>query len=158
MTCGWRSLLALAAGAAFPPPAARAQQVRELGFMSVVTTADPVLVAGGLSAALRPSLSTRVSLLTAGGVADGRASGRAEVVAHLLFAPTRTRGAGGYLGGGVAGVVGPADRAYVVLVAGLESAPGARSGWALELGVGGGIRVAAGWRRRWFPPGWPAGG
>jgi hypothetical protein len=84
-------------------------------------------------------------------------AGRAELVAQALTAPTRTRGAQVYVGGGIAGVVGPADRAYIVLLAGVESRPGARSGWAVEIGVGGGLRLSAGWRWRRFPAGWLGG-
>jgi hypothetical protein len=62
---------------------------------------------------------------------------------------------GAYLAGGVAAVGGPADRGYLVLAAGIEDRPGARSGWFLEAGVGGGARLAAGYRWRWFPDWWP---
>lgn len=153
MTCAWRSLLALAAGAVLPL-AASAQQVRELGVQGIVTTAAPVLVAGGLYGAVRPSRHTRVALTLTGGEAGGSAAGRGELVAQALAMPTRTRGAQVYVGGGIAGVVGPADRAYIVVLAGLEGRPGARSGWVLEVGVGGGLRLSAGWRWRRFPPGW----
>ncbi len=157
MTCAWRSLLARAAGAVLPPRAASAQQVRELGVQGVATTADPVLAAAGLYGAVRPSLHTRLSLALMPGIADGAAAGRAELVAHLLATPTRAHGAGLYVGGGLAGVVGLVDRAYLVLVAGVEGQPGGRSGWVLEGGVGGGLRLSAGWRWRRLPPGWPSG-
>jgi hypothetical protein len=35
-----------------------------------------------------------------------------------------------------------------MLTLGLEARPGAPSGWALEVGLGGGVRVSAGWRWR----------
>ncbi|HEU4649610.1 MAG TPA: hypothetical protein VFS33_11160 [Gemmatimonadales bacterium] len=147
MTCGWRSLLALAAGAAMPP-AASAQQVRELGIQALVTTAEPTLVAAGLYGALRPSQHTRVALTLTGGEADGSLAGRAELAVHALAAPARRRGAQLYAGAGIAGVVGPADRGYIILLAGIEGTPGGRSGWVLEVGVGGGLRVSAGWHWR----------
>ncbi|HEX5386885.1 MAG TPA: hypothetical protein VFW66_09315 [Gemmatimonadales bacterium] len=139
---------------------AAAQGVRELGAQAVVTTADPVLAAAGLYAAVRPSLRTRIALTAVAGPTlsagtGGDVAGRAELLGHFLLAPTVARHAGVYVGGGLAGVVGPADRAVLVLVAGLEQRPGAPAGWALELGVGGGIRIAAGYRWRRFPAGWP---
>jgi hypothetical protein len=57
--------------------------------------------------------------------------------------------------GGVAGQVGRGSQGYVVLGLGLERAPGGRSGWALEAGVGGGVRVTVGWRWRWLKPSRP---
>src|SRR3954447_15841786 len=105
MTCGWRSLLALAMSAALPP-AASAQQVRELGVQALVTTAEPTLVAGGIYGAVRPSRHTRVALTLAGGTAEGSLAGRAELVAHALAAPGRRRGAQVYAGAGIAGVAG----------------------------------------------------
>jgi hypothetical protein len=54
-------------------------------------------------------------------------------------------------------VGGPVERGYLVLTLGLEASPGGRTGWFLEAGVGGGARIAAGWRRRWFPAWWPLG-
>jgi len=36
----------------------------------------------------------------------------------------------------------------LLLTAGLEQNPGARRGWAMELGVGGGVRFAVGYRWR----------
>jgi hypothetical protein len=41
-----------------------------------------------------------------------------------------------------------------VLAAGIEGRPGAASGWFLEAGVGGGARLSAGYRWRWFPRWW----
>jgi hypothetical protein len=40
---------------------------------------------------------------------------------------------------------------YMVLGLGVESSPGARSGWALEAGIGGGFRIALGYRWRRLP-------
>jgi hypothetical protein len=152
MTSSWRSLLALAAGAAVPP-AASAQQVRELGVQGIVTTAEPTLVAGGIYGAVRPSRHTRVALTLTGGEAGGSLGGRAELVAHALASPGRRRGAQVYGGAGIAGVVGPADRGYIVLLAGVEGNPAGRSGWVFEVGVGGGLRLSAGWHWRRTRPG-----
>lgn len=154
MTFGWRRLALAAAVAGAPRPAA-GQQIRELGVNALVATADPTLVGGGVYGALRPSRHFRIALTLVGGAAEGSAAARGELAAHFMTSPRRTRGAGLYLAGGVAGVVGPADRGYIVAGFGLEDHPGARSGWVLEAGVGGGVRVLAGWRWRRFPPGGP---
>ena len=53
--------------------------------------------------------------------------------------------------GGVAAVGGPVDEGYLVLALGLEGRPGGPDGWFVEAGVGGGARLAAGWRWRQWP-------
>jgi hypothetical protein len=58
-----------------------------------------------------------------------------------------------YGAGGVAVAGGPVDQGYVVLTLGIEGRPGARSGWFAEAGVGGGVRLALGYRWRRVPPG-----
>jgi hypothetical protein len=146
MTCIWRSLPLLALAWAGP---AAAQGVREAGVQALVTTASPALATGGLYAAVRPSLRTRIAVTLGAGVSDGRAAGRGELLAHFLLSPTGTARPGVYLGAGVAGVAGPVDQGYVVALVGVEAAPAGGSGWALEAGVGGGLRLTAGWRWRW---------
>ena len=146
MTCIWRSLPLLPLTWAGP---AAAQGVREAGVQALVTTASPALVTGGLYAAVRPSLRTRIAVTLGAGVSDGRAAGRGELLAHFLLSPTATARPGVYLGAGVAGVAGPVDQGYVVALVGVEAAPAGGSGWALEAGIGGGLRLTAGWRWRW---------
>lgn len=131
------------------PVQLQAQQVREVGVQALVATSDPALVTGGIYAALRPSPRARLAATIGAGVSDGRAAARGELLAHFLLSPGATRKPGAYVGGGLAGVVGPIDQGYIVVLAGLESAPGASSGWAVEAGVGGGVRLTAGWRWRW---------
>jgi hypothetical protein len=148
MTCIWRSLPLVAAAWAGP---AAAQGTRELGVQALVATADPTLVTGGLYAAVRPSLRFRLAATVGVGVSDGRTAGRGELLAHFLLSPAAVASPGLYAGGGIAGVVGAVDQGYVVAVIGLEGAPGRRSGWVVEAGVGGGARLSAGWRWRWRP-------
>lgn len=123
--------------------------MREAGVQALVTTASPALVTGGLYAAFRPSLRTRIAATLGAGVSDGRAAGRGELLAHFLLSPNAVSRPGVYLGAGIAGVVGPVDQGYVVALVGVEGAPGGRSGWVVEAGVGGGVRLTAGWRWRW---------
>jgi hypothetical protein len=147
---GWAAALLLVA-----PPLA-AQQVREIGLQATITASDPALVIGGVYAALRTSLRTRVSVAAGAGAGGGDAAWRGELLAHFLLNPDRQRGAGVYGAGGLAVVGGPVDQGYLVLTLGLEAGPGGRSGWFVEGGVGGGVRLAAGYRWRKRPAGLPA--
>lgn len=147
-----RALGALFAAATAASPAA-AQQVIELGITGIATAADPALVVAGGYGGLRTSRRTRLAAALGAGASDGRAAWRGELVAHFLLNPTRRRGAGVYGAGGVAVVGGPVDQGYLLLGLGLEARPGARAGWFVEAGVGGGVRLAAGFRWRRWPPG-----
>ncbi len=152
MSFRWISLVigvtALGAGAT-GPAALHAQQVREAGIQAVVTASSPAVAVGGAFGGLRLSPRTRLSLFAGLGVAGGQVTWRGEALASFLLHPRRRHGLGWYLGGGVAAVGGAADRGYLILTAGVESNPGAGSGWALEAGVGGGVRLSAGYRWRW---------
>lgn len=156
MTSTWASVAVAACLAG--PLSAQSTVIREAGLATVVTFAEPAVYTAGLTASLRPSLRTRVALYAGGGVSDGDGVGRAELVAHFLLTP-RSEHAGVYGGGGLAGVFGSgfAD-GYIVLLVGVEGAPGGRGGWFVEAGIGGGARLAAGYRWRKLPPGWRAKG
>ncbi|HUR94688.1 MAG TPA: hypothetical protein VMY76_08895 [Gemmatimonadales bacterium] len=127
---------------------AAAQRGTEIGVLGVVTASDPALAVAGAFAALRTSRRTRVSIGAGAGMSDGDAAWRGELLAHFLLSPGRRRGVGLYGAGGVAVVGGPVEQGYVVLALGVESRPGARSGWFAEAGVGGGVRLAIGYRWR----------
>jgi hypothetical protein len=148
-----RWLSAAAALAAAAPPA-RAQQVRELGIQAIGTLSDPALAVGGAYAAWRPARRARISAALGVGGSGGEAAWRGELLGHFLLAPTRREGSGVYLAGGVAAVGGRVDQGYLVLALGVESRPGGPSGWFAEAGVGGGARLSAGYRWRWFPRWW----
>jgi hypothetical protein len=141
----------LVAALATAPPAA-AQRVTEFGVQATATLSDPALAVAGPAGAIRLSERGRLALAVGAGVSDGSAAWRAEALGQFLLAPRRRRGVAAYAGAGVAAVGGPVDRGYLVLALGLERAPGSRSGWFAEVGAGGGVRLAVGWRRRWFPP------
>jgi hypothetical protein len=132
-------------------PALQGQIRWELGPQGVATLAHPALVAGGLYGAYRPGWGGRVrlGLSLAAGSQDGVATGRGEVSFHFLLSPGRPRGVSLYGLGGLAAVIGRADRGFLMVGLGLESSPGARAGWGLEAGVGGGARLALGYRWRW---------
>jgi hypothetical protein len=148
-----RWLSAAAALAAAAPPAG-AQQVRELGIQAIGTLSDPALGVGGVYAGWRPARRARVSAMVGVGGSGGQTAWRGELLGHFLLAPMRRKGAGVYLAGGVAAVGGAVDRGYLVLAFGVEGKPGAPAGWFVEAGVGGGARLSAGYRWRWFPRWW----
>jgi hypothetical protein len=147
-----RWLSAAAALAAATP--AGAQQVKELGVQLTGALSDPALVAAGGYAAWRPSARARLSAAAGLGRSGGETAWRGELLGHFLLAPNRRRGPAVYLAGGLAMVGGSAERGYLVLTLGVEDRPGAGEGWFIEGGIGGGARMAAGYRWRRFPGWW----
>lgn len=81
---------------------------------------------------------------------------RVEATGQFLLEPGERRGAGPYGGLGLAfvGANGARGASYLTALVGVEAASGAREGWYVELGLGGGIRIAAGRRLRRFPSSW----
>ena len=136
------------AGSLFAVSPAAAQLGTEAGLQATVAASDPAIIVAGGYGGLRTSARTRVSASLGAGVSDGELAGRGELLGHFLLSPGQPRGAGFYLAGGVAAVAGPVSRGYLVLTLGLEERPAASSGWSAELGVGGGVRVAVGYRWR----------
>jgi len=128
-----------------------AQRGYELGIQAIGTASDPALAVAGVYGALRTSTRTRISASGGAGVSSGELGLRGEILGHFLLSPNKPQGTGFYVAGGVAGVSGPVDQGYLVLTLGVESRPGASAGWAAELGVGGGFRLAVGyrWRRQY---------
>lgn len=82
------------------------------------------------------------------GGSGGELALRAELLGHFLLSPNKIKGTAPYFGAGVAAVGGPVERGYLVLTLGVEQRPGAGSGWAAEAGLGGGFRLALGYRWR----------
>ena len=124
------------------------QSVREVGFQAVATSSEPVLLVVGPYAGLRPSPRTRLSVDLGLGISAEEFAWRGEALAHFLLSPAKRQGWGAYFAGGVAAVGGPVNRGYLVLTLGLEQRPAAAAGWLAELGVGGGVRLGAGYRWR----------
>ena len=159
MTFAWARIApaSLCLGLLAAPLSGQTGSVREVGLEAVATAADPAVYTAGLTASVRPSSRTRVALYAGGGVTgDGNAAGRAELVGHFLLNPRSMR-PGLYAGGGLAGVFATgADNGFLVLLVGIEGRPGGKGGWFVEAGIGGGARLAAGYRWRKLPPGWRA--
>lgn len=150
MRCTWGSRAALAAPVALALAGAaplRAQVRSELGIEAMALAAHPGFGGAGLWLAIRPSARLRLGALAALGDRDGTAL-RGEITAHFLLDPFRRRGPGLYAGGGLAGETGRRGATWVVALLGVEGAPGGRTGWVVEVGVGGGVRISAGWRWR----------
>jgi len=140
--------------AALPGCPLAAQHPVEYGIHAVATFATPDLFAGGGYAAVRSGERARLALTLAAGMADGDVAFRGELLGHFLLSPRATHGVGFYALGGaaVADVESTGDtQGYMVLGLGVESSPGSPSGWALEAGIGGGFRIAAGYRWRRLP-------
>lgn len=138
------------------PESLPAQEPRgtELGGIGMVALSDPVFVGGGLQVAIRPGGRARFAVTALPGAIRERFALRGEAIAQFLLNPATVRGVGLYGLAGIAGVTGARERAYLVAGIGVETSPGGRSGWLVEAGVGGGARLAIGWRRRWWarPP------
>lgn len=139
----------VAAAMLLAPAPVAAQRARELGVHGVFTAQDAELFAGGLYAAIRTTRRTRLALTAAAGSAGGEFVARGEILGHFLLSPA-SEGVGVYGGGGIAGIAGAGEEGFIVLLIGVEHAPGTRAGWYLEGGLGGGARIAAGFRWRWF--------
>lgn len=132
------------------PLAAQVRSPRyELGVLGLTIVRDPLYIGGGLHAALRPGGNARLALTVVPGGAGGKGLVRSELLGHFLLNPRQPRSVAPYGLGGLAVVTGNKTRGYMVLGVGVESSPGGHSGWALEAGVGGGVRLTAGWRWRW---------
>jgi hypothetical protein len=150
MRSPWRELLLTVAILARAETGAT-QQIWEVGIQALGTSSRPVLAVVGGYGALRTSGRTRVSVSAGVGISDGDLAGRGELLAHFLLSPEERHRAGFYVAGGAAVVDGPVSRGYLVLTLGLEDRPRARSGWAVEAGLGGGVRLMLGYRWRRFP-------
>ena len=140
-------LIPLVALEALPAQEPRGTEVAGIG---MVALSDPVFAGGGLQVAVRPGGRARLAVTLLPGAMRRRFALRAEAVAHFLLNPAPVSEVGFYGLAGIAGVTGAIERAYLVAGIGVETNPGGPSGWLAEAGVGGGARVAVGWRRRWF--------
>jgi hypothetical protein len=145
----WREPLVTIVAISSAEPGA-AQQIREIGLQATATASHPALAVAGGYGGLRTSGRARLSASLGAGLSDGDMVWRGELLGHFLLSPEQRRKAGFYFAGGVAVVEGPLNRGYLVLTVGLEERPRAGSGWAVEAGVGGGFRVAVGYRWRRF--------
>ena len=132
--------------AGWPSPA-EAQSGYEVQLHGVGTFGERRFLGAGAGVAYRPAGSARVGLALSAGARDSAFAGRGELVASYHLNPYQMRGVAPYAGGGVAvGATSEEVFEYVVLFVGVETTPGAPTGWFAELGIGGGVRAAAGFR------------
>ena len=150
MSWCWKrsSLLLLAALTAAAP--SRAQSVRESQVWAVAVASRPAFFGAGFGLAWRDAQRDRLAPAVAlGASGDGRLGARVDLSYQFLLDPVKRSGPAIYGGGGLtAAVVGSRVAPYLLLVLGVESAPGGRGGSFLEVGVGGGVRVGLGYRWR----------
>lgn len=148
MTRPWRLTLLLLTVLA---TASLEAQVRAAAGAQAVATGEPEAAAViGPTGILGLGRRDRIAGFAGIGWEDhGHGAGRVEATWQVVLQPDARRVAA-YLGAGVAHRWGRDDQNVVVLLAGLEGRPGARTGWTAEIGVGGGLRVSAGvrWRVR----------
>lgn len=105
-------------------------------------------IGGGPGIAWRTG-RVRVGVTALGGAWEGAAALRGEAAFSYHLNPAKRGGLTPYLGGGAAVTwSGSASTEYLLLLLGVEWAPGGRAGWFVEGGAGGGLRVAAGVRLR----------
>ncbi len=155
MSWSWRhSTVALPVLLAAAAPC-RAQSRSELQVWALAAASKPAFYGAGLGIAFRDEDRLRFALAAApGGYGNGAFGARADATLQFLLDPTRPSGAAIYGGGGLslAARQGHATP-YLLLVLGIEHAPGGPRGAFAEVGVGGGVRVAIGyrWRKRNAP-------
>ncbi|HEV8511161.1 MAG TPA: hypothetical protein VGQ48_11995 [Gemmatimonadales bacterium] len=128
----------------------------EMSVGGAAAMARRTFVGAELGLARRPSTDSRIALAVAGGSSAERAAARAQLTLQLLVNPSARSGMGLYAGVGTAFVARRESpgQGFLVVLLGLEGRPGRRQGWYVELGLAGGVRAAAGWRLRRFPPWW----
>ena len=143
-----RGLAVLVAAIAAAPPC-RAQ-VRETQVWGLAVASRPSLYAAGVGLAWRDAQRTRIAPAVAlGALGDGRFGARADFAIHFLLDPWKRSGTAIYGGGGLtAALAGGRVTPYALLVLGAEKAPGGAGGSFVEIGVGGGVRLAIGYRWR----------
>jgi len=127
----------------------RAQGAHELQVQAVATVTADQFIGGGVGYAYRTGGRVRLGLLASAGSWERDFAGRAEAMVSYHLNPFQRRGVTPYAGGGATVTfTGAESSEYILLVAGVESGPGGRRGWFVEVGMAGGLRLAAGLRWR----------
>jgi hypothetical protein len=105
---------------------------------------DP-FVGGGAGVVLRGRAGLAAEAAGALGARAGRFAARGEALLSFSLDPLRERGPAPYVAGGVA-VLGDGSGVgeFLVALLGVSVNPGARRGWFVEAGVGGGVRLSVG--------------
>jgi hypothetical protein len=148
--CWRRSAGALASVLLAAAGSATAQTLREAQLWGLAAASKPAFYGAGFGVAWRDEQRIRIApALALGSFGDGRFGARADVAIHFLLDPVKRQGSAVYGGGGLSAAVrGGRLTPYALLVLGVETAPGGGGGSFAEIGVGGGVRVAIGYRWR----------
>lgn len=146
-------LLALLVAAV--PAAGRAQRVQETQVQLLGVASRPLFGGAGAALAWRDEARTRWQVAATLGALDGHGlAARTDVAYHFLLDPAKRQGSAVYGGAGISALAGNGRvTPYALIVLGAENAPGGEGGSFVEVGVGGGVRVAVGyrWRKRNAP-------
>jgi len=150
MSWCWRRSAALLLPALAGAATARAQSARETQLWGLAAWSRPAFYGAGVGLAWRDDQRDRIApALAVGTFGDGKLGIRADVAYHFLLDPVKRSGSAVYGGGGLTVAVrGGHVVPYALLVLGVEGAPGGRGGLFAEVGVGGGARLAVGYRWR----------
>ena len=150
MSWCWRGKALALLGAGLAAAAPCRAQVREVQVWGLAVASQPAMYAAGLGLAWRDNQRTRIAPAVALGVLGSRGFGaRADLAFHFLLDPYKRAGVAIYGGGGLtAALAGGRVTPYALLVLGAETAPGGTGGSFIEVGVGGGVRLAIGYRWR----------
>ncbi len=150
MSWCWRvsSLLVVPALAAAVP--ARAQSLAEAQVWGAAVASKPAFYGAGFGLGWRDAERDRFApAIALGTFGDGQFGARADLSYQFLLDPSKRVGSAIYGGGGLSVAVRRGHVApYALLVLGIEHAPGGSGGSFVEIGVGGGARVAVGYRWR----------
>ena len=126
-----------------------AQRATEWQVHALANVGGDRFLGGGVGLALRTNGRMRVGVVLNAGDLEGTAAVRPELLGSFHLNPYKRNGVSPYAGGGVAAVFTKGDtREYIVAFVGLESRPARSLGWFAEVGIGGGVRVAAGLQYR----------
>jgi hypothetical protein len=143
---------ALAAALLGLPGPLQAQRGHDVQGQVLGLAGAAAFLGAGAGAGLRFGVGTRLSLTASGGWLEtaGAAARLEALAAYHLVAPGRPRPS---LYGGTGLAVTATDGAvhgHLVLVLGLEAGARTGGGWFVETGIGGGVRMAVGYRlTRW---------
>lgn len=150
--------VAVAVLASFLPLIGHAQQLTatEWSFGAAAAVARHTFAGAEVALAHRAGNDMRVAFALAGGALADQVAARAQLTVQLLVNSSARSGPGVYAGIGAACAArrGTPGQGFLVVLLGVEDAPGRPRGWYAELGFAGGVRAAAGLRLRRFPRWW----